>query len=195
MKIAIIGAGSVGGTLGGRFEEVGHRVTYGVRDPAGREKTTTVIDAVKDAELIVLATPWNAAKSAVESAGNLEGKILVDATNPIVPGFKLEHDPSGAERVAQWAKGAKVVKCFNQIGVEVMADPRFGDRRSVLFATGDDAAAKKTVIELARSIGFDCHDAGALANASIVENFAMLWIKLAMQQGFEREWAFGLLKR
>ena len=193
MKIAIIGRGNVGGTLAERFKEAGHQVQFGVRNPEAGE--AGVADAAKQAELVLFATPWNATKDAIQSCGNLEGKIVVDATNPIGPGFKMETEPSGAERVAQWAKGAKVVKCFNQIGFDVMADPEFGDRRSVLFVAGDDAAAKKTVIGLANAIGFDCHDAGALANAGLLENLAMLWIKLAMQQGFGREWAFGLLRR
>jgi 8-hydroxy-5-deazaflavin:NADPH oxidoreductase len=195
VQIAIIGRGNVGGTLGRRFVEAGHQVVFGVRDPDGAAGTATVTDAVKQAEVVLLATPWPAAKDAIQSAGSLEGKILVDATNPIGAGFKLEQDPSGAERVAQWAKGARVVKCFNQVGFDVMENPRFGDRRSVLFAAGDDAKAKETVIGLANAIGFDCHDGGPLANAALLENFAMLWIKLAMQLGFGREWAFGVLKR
>jgi 8-hydroxy-5-deazaflavin:NADPH oxidoreductase len=194
MKIAVIGKGNVGGTLGQRFAEAGHQVVFGMREPEG-PGTASIADAAKQAELVLFATPWSAVKSAVEACGNLEGKIVVDATNPIGPGFKLEHDPSGAERVAQWAKGARVVKCFNQVGVEVMANPRFGDRRAVMFAAGDDAKAKRAVIELADSIGFDCHNAGPLSNAGLLEHFAMLWIAMAMQQGFGREWAFSRVER
>jgi predicted dinucleotide-binding enzyme len=161
MQIAIIGAGRVGTTLGKRFTEAGHVVTYGVRNPddakyAALERRAVVADACAAAAVLVLTTPWAAAQSALASAGDLAGKVLVDATNPIGPGMVLTHGTtdSGAEQVARWAPGARVVKAFNSVGMEVMANPVFGSQRSVLWICGDDAGAVDVVAGLAESIGF-----------------------------------------
>jgi len=129
MKIAIIGAGSVGQTLGRGLAAAGHDVTYGVRDPGANKhdeakasgaRFDTIAAAVEACELALLATPWAAAQAAVEAAGDFGGRPLLDATNPIGPGFTLAHGhtDSGAEQVARWAKNAKVVKVFNTTGVE-----------------------------------------------------------------------------
>src|SRR6266545_1864791 len=95
MKIAIIGAGNVGGTLGSRWAKNGHTVTFGVRNPndeklkkllsgiGGAARAATIREAVDDASVVVLATPWEAAQSAIQAAGKLNGKILIDATNPL----------------------------------------------------------------------------------------------------------------
>ncbi|WKW12091.1 NAD(P)-binding domain-containing protein [Pseudogemmatithrix spongiicola] len=162
MHIAILGAGKVGQTLGARFREVGHDVRYAVRNPADPKYAVLgaaarpVADAVRDAELVLLATPWSAAEAAIVGAGSLAGKILVDATNPIGAGGVLTHgrDDSGAEQVARWAPGARVVKAFNTIGREVMANATFQGRPAVLWLCGDDAAATRVVADLAAAIGF-----------------------------------------
>src|SRR5206468_9099009 len=95
MKIAIIGAGNVGGTLGARWAKNGHTVTFGVRNPGdeklknllsnagGTARAATIAEAVKDASVVLLAIPWDGAQGAIEAAGNLNGKILIDATNPL----------------------------------------------------------------------------------------------------------------
>ncbi|OMF46939.1 hypothetical protein BK138_32485 [Paenibacillus rhizosphaerae] len=67
--------------------------------------------------MILLAFPWQAAKETVESVHNWDGKILIDCTNPIkqdFSGLDFEQGLSGAEQIALWANGARVVKCFNQ---------------------------------------------------------------------------------
>src|SRR3954470_23757438 len=106
MNVAIIGAGKVGTTLGGGLAKAGHRVVYGVRDPSrkdlGGAAVVTVRVAVEGAEAVILATPWDGGKAALEAVGDLGVKPLLDATNPIVPGFKLvvAHTDSGGEQVA-----------------------------------------------------------------------------------------------
>ncbi|MBI2468125.1 MAG: NAD(P)-binding domain-containing protein, partial [Candidatus Rokubacteria bacterium] len=99
MKIAIIGAGNVGGTLGTAWAAKGHDVVFGVRDPreakvqellratGGKARAASVREAAAAAELVLLATPWGAAQDALRAAGDLKGKILVDATNPLKPDF------------------------------------------------------------------------------------------------------------
>ena len=201
MKIAILGAGNVGRTLGNGWKRSGHQVVYVVRDPAkaaseGVEGAVTAPVPV-DADVVVLATPWEAVAPALRSAGNLAGKVLIDATNPLGPGLALAvgHSDSGGETVARLAPGAKTVKAFNTIGFNIMADPSLGDRRAFLPVCGDDAAGKKVVLELGSSLGFDAVDFGPLANARLTEPFAALWITLAYPLGLGREFAFALVRR
>lgn len=202
MQIAILGAGKVGQTLGERFRAAGHAVTYALRDPAAAKyahlagAARPVVEAVRDADLVLLATPWAAAEAALAGAGPLSGKVLVDATNPIGPGGVLTHgrDDSGAEQVARWVPGARVVKAFNTIGREVMANPSFGGRPAVLWLCGDDPDATHTVAALAAAIGFEPIVLGPLARARVLEPSALLWIGSAGVIG-TREFAWGVLRR
>ena len=204
MRIAVIGAGHVGGTLGRRWAEAGHEVTFGVREgsdvhggaPEGA-RVATVPDATRAAEVVLLATPWGAVEDALRGAGPLDGKVLIDATNPLKPGPALDIGPggeSGAERVAALAPGARVVKAFNTTGYNNMANPIYDGEPIVMFYAGDDAGAKRTVHRLASDLGFDPVDAGALVRARELEHLALLWISLAMG-GMGREIAFKLARR
>ena len=205
MMIAIIGAGNVGTTLGRRMADAGHTVIYGVRAPddpkhaeiAGTRQTVdTIAAAAARAEIVILTTSWAGAQDALSAAGNLSGKILVDATNPIGPGMVLTHGTtdSGAEQVSRWAPGARVVKAFNSIGREVMANPRFGDARAVLFMCGDDTAACDAVARLATDIGFEPLRIGPLTRARFIEPAALVWITATAAVG-TREFAWGVLRR
>jgi predicted dinucleotide-binding enzyme len=209
MKIGIIGSGHVGGTLGARWAQGGHRVTFSSRNPGSAEmrelvakaganaSAGTVAEAVADAEVLLLATPWPATRTAVESAGSLEGKVVIDATNPLLPdlsGLEVGTSSSGGELVASWAgAGARVVKAFNTIGYGIMADPHFEGGDAVMFYCGDDAESKRVVHGLAAELGFDAQDAGPLAQARLLEPFALLWISLAMKRGMGM--AFRYLRR
>jgi predicted dinucleotide-binding enzyme len=116
---------------------------------------------------------------------------LASATD--LSGLALGTTTSAAEQVAQWAPGARVVKAFNTVGSNIMADPSFGSNRALLFYCGDDAAAKQTVKSLAGELGFDAQDSGPLRQARLLEPFALLWISLAYGQGYGREFAFQLI--
>src|SRR6059036_1633026 len=120
MKIAVIGAGNVGGTLGTAWANRGHEVVFGVRDAAdpklkellaragGKARAASVKDAAAAAEVAALTVPWPAAQDALRSAGDLRGKILLDCTNPLTPdlsGLTVGSTTSGAEQVAAWAPG------------------------------------------------------------------------------------------
>ncbi len=203
MKISILGAGRVGGTLGAGWHAAGHAVTYGVRDPNDPNHATlsgqaaSVADAVANADLVVLATPWAAAASVLEAAGDFGQRPLIDATNPIGPGMALTHghDDSGAEQVARWATNARVVKGFNTTGFENMGDPTFPAGASVMFVCGDDAEATQMAYDLATDLGFDAVNLGPLRHARELEPMALIWIRMAMQLGHGRAWAFGRLRR
>jgi 8-hydroxy-5-deazaflavin:NADPH oxidoreductase len=211
MKLAIIGAGNVGGVLGQGWAGTGHTIVYGVPSPdgpkyarvaqaAGNAKVTTVADAVGDADAVVLATPWNAVPTALAACGDFAGRPLLDATNPLRFGeagleLAIGFSTSGGEYVASLAKGAAVVKTMNQVGFAVMADAGNYTAPPVMFAAGDDAGAKQLALKLVAELGFDAIDAGPLKIARLLEPLAMLWIDQVMVHGAPGDSAFAFLRR
>jgi len=212
MKIAIIGAGNVGGALGTNWAGKGHDILFGVRDPKA-EKAQAVVakigakaravspaEAAAAADVIVLSTPWPAAEAAIRSMGSLKGKIVLDATNPLTRGpdgiaLEIGHSISAGEKVQGWAQAASVFKTLNTTGFGNMANPVFKGVKSVMFVAGDDAANKPKVMQLVGDLGFEVIDAGPLRNARLLEAHAMLWIDLALVRGQGRDFAFGILRR
>jgi 8-hydroxy-5-deazaflavin:NADPH oxidoreductase len=98
-------------------------------------------DTVKSGDVLLLATPWPVTKDVVQGLGDLTGKVLIDATNPLLPdlsGLAVGANTSGAEQVAGWARCAKVVKAFNTLGSNIMENPAFGGDQPVLFFCGDE---------------------------------------------------------
>ncbi|MEL6362971.1 MAG: NAD(P)-binding domain-containing protein [Pseudomonadota bacterium] len=206
MKIAVVGAGSVGGTLGRRWADVGHTIRFGVPDPqkvkyerlASIPNThiATAVDAAQDADIIVLATPWSATQQAISSLGNLDNRVIIDCTNPLTfdtsgLNLVLGFDTSGGEQVASWANGAHVYKTLNQTGFNVMADPTLFPQRPVMFVAGDLPQHKATILNLVSDLGFDARDAGPLRIARLLEPYAMLWIHLAGTASEGRDFAFA----
>ena len=174
MNIAVLGTGRVGGTLGKRWAQLGHRVVFGTRDPAHEKvapllaqagenaSAASIAEAVKRCEVIVLAIPWPVAQHEL-TRHQLDGKVLIDCTNPLnasFSGLDLGFDTSAAERIATWAKGAKVVKAFNTVSSAAMADPIFAGEPATMFYCGDDESAKRIVGQLAAELGFEAVDAG-----------------------------------
>ncbi|HMV69644.1 MAG TPA: NADPH-dependent F420 reductase [Myxococcota bacterium] len=205
MHIGILGAGNVGGTLGRALARAGHHVHYARRDPGSptpdalrHEGATTgsARDIVARAEVMLLATPWGATQQALTDAGDLGGRALLDATNPLGPGLTLTHGhtDSGGEQVQRWAPTARVVKVFNTTGVENMANPAHDGGRAVMLACGDDDDAVALAVQLAGDIGFDALAFGPLRNARLLEPLARTWIELAMVRKLGRGVAFGLLR-
>lgn len=210
MKIAILGAGNVGGALGQGWASKGHSIFYGVPDPQSEKvrallksigsnaRAGTVREAADASEVIVLATPYPAVRDAVAAAGDLGNKVIIDCTNPLKPdlsGLVVGHTTSAAEQVAEWARGARVIKAFNTTGAGNMSNTNYDGSGITMLIAGDDAAAKSTVMHLASDLGFEPLDAGPLANARLLEPFAMLWIYLAVKQGLGPNIAFKLLRR
>ncbi|MBL7661872.1 NADPH-dependent F420 reductase [bacterium] len=198
MKIAIIGAGNVGKTLGTAWEKKGQSVLYGVRNPKPGTTELEVTAAVTASDVIILAVPWSAMPSVLENKALFRGKVVVDCTNPInsdFTGLTLGNTDSGGETVARMIPEAKVVKAFNSCGFNVMANPEFPTGKATMFVAGDDKAAKETTLELAQSIGFEAIDAGPLVQSRYLEATAWLWISMAMKYGLGREIAFSLLRR
>ncbi len=210
-KIAILGAGSVGGALGKGWAKAGHEVFFAVRggsaesdarlaalveETGGRKGTAAEMAALAD--VVVLAVPWGATEEAIRSAGDLSGKVVLDATNPLLPnlsGVDVPPAGSGGQQVAAWAPGARVVKVFNTTGANNMENPAYGEGAATMLYAGDDGDAKSVAHQLAADLGFEPQDAGPLAASALLESLALLWITLAYPRGLGREIAFRLMRR
>ena len=199
MKIAVLGFGNVGAQLGKLWAKKGHEVTAGLREGSkDRQKAAdagvnvaTPADAVKGAEVVVIALPWSAVESTVKTL-SLDGKVVVDAANPVDQNLSVLTPPAGsaAQTVAQQAKGARVVKAFNTIGAALMGDATFD-----MMYCGDDAAAKKIVDSLIADTGMKPVDVGPLSNAGYLEQIAGLWIDLVVKQRRPGAFGFNLVKK
>lgn len=210
MKIAIIGSGNVGSVLGRRLAQAGHTICFATRTPAsdklasilatmsGQGRAAEVAEAVKDADVVIYAAPYDQAESILAAAGDFRNSVLVDCTNPLNATFdalQLGHTESAGEKLALWAPTARVVKAFNTTSVATMTDPRYGGQIATQFYCGDDDQAKQTVAELITQLGMEPVDAGPLRNARYLEATAMLYIHLAVRGGWGGHCALKMLKR
>lgn len=208
-SIAVVGTGNVGGALGSRLAAAGHDVVYGARDPASDQvrelaarssgaRVAAVPDAADGAEVVILAVPWGAVSALPDQLGDLAGRILVDATNPLaadLTGLTVGGDTSAGEQVAALWPQARVVKAFNTTGAGNLGDPSYPDGPLVMAVCGEDSDAKRTVGGLAKDIGFEPLDAGGIDMARQLEQFALLWIRMAVGQRHGPDFGFRLVRR
>jgi predicted dinucleotide-binding enzyme len=174
MKISIIGQGNVGSALRKGAEKPG----YEVRTTGSDAEELRAAGAWGD--IIILAIPASARRDAIRNLGDIEGKTLVDPTNLLNADWSYAGDlkKSGAEQVQEWAPGARVVKAFNTVFAQNMSTGKVkGDSLSLLVA-GDDADAKKQVLDLGKAIGFEPVDVGQISNARYLEALGFLNIQL-----------------
>jgi NADPH-dependent F420 reductase len=208
-KIGMLGTGRMAINLSRLWAAKGHRIFIGSRDP---QKAKTVAANVEGAvqggsyretaafaDVLALAIPWTAVTATLPNLGLLDGKILIDMTNPVeqtAVGMQLAigHTTSFAEEIAQLTPGARVVKAYNSIYFDVLTDPQFGDQNASAFICGDDVTAKEVVAQLSQDIGFDPVDSGPLSNARLLEPLAVLWMQLAFSS-HGTDIALKLLKR
>jgi 8-hydroxy-5-deazaflavin:NADPH oxidoreductase len=190
MRIAIIGAGNVGGGLGTAFAAVGHDVVFGVRDPES-EKTRTALaaapgaraaaarEAVDGADVVVFALRWDVVPGIVAGLPSLAGRIVIDAMN------RFGGDParSTTQDLADLLPGAKLAKAFNTIGFENLTTARERTAPAAMLVAGDDPDAKRAAMSLAGELGFEPEDAGPLANAKALEEMVKVWLVLAQAHG------------
>jgi predicted dinucleotide-binding enzyme len=212
MKIAVIGTGRLGASVGKALSE-DHDVTFGSRDPDSDSVHKLIIDsehgaaaaepevATQDADVVVLAVPWEVAEETVTSIGDLEGKILADCTNPLtddLTGLVVGTDDSAAERIARAAPGARVVKAFSTTGSGNIdrpeLDPETGERVQ-MFYCGDDGEAKDVIAGLIQDMGMEPVDCGALFAARYLEALAGLWVHLAHRQSWGPNFTFQAVRR
>ena len=212
MKVGVLGSGDVAKVLGAGFLKHGHEVVMGTRtiaklaewqkqNPKG--KVGSFADAAKFGELVVLAVKGNAAAEVLLAAGskNLDGKPIIDATNPIADApptngvlkFFTHLDESLMERLQQEFPAAHFVKAFNSVGSALMVNPQFKAGKPTMFICGNDESAKRIVNGVLEQFGWETTDMGKVEAARAIEPLCMLWCIPGL---LRQEWnhAFKLLK-
>ena len=190
MRVGIIGSGNMGSAFARRVSAAGHEVFIASRNiDDARKVASSVGERVRavpleqladSADIIIAATPYAEQATAIRGAGRLEGKPVVEISNPLkddMSGLAIGHTTSAAEEVAKAAPGAKIVKAFNTVFAQLLGGSP-GEGRVQVFYAGDDEGAKRTVHSLIESMGFDPLDAGPLKNARYLEPLGMLNIYL-----------------
>jgi 8-hydroxy-5-deazaflavin:NADPH oxidoreductase len=191
--IGVIGAGTVGLAVGSALQRAGHDVVYGLREGSSSAAevksaggTAVSLREAAQRKLVLLAVPANALPDTVRGLGDLQGRVVIDATNSFGAS-------QGGVALQALVPGAHVVKAFNTTGAENMGDARRLAQAPVMPICGDDAASKELVIGIVRDIGFEAIDAGPLKNAELLESMARLWVSL-VRGGMGRDWAFAITR-
>jgi predicted dinucleotide-binding enzyme len=205
MRIAVLGAGNVGGSFGRAAVAAGHDVVLAAAHPEkaqavaaeiGAQAAATNVEAVQGAQVVVLAVPGTeAADVTAEIAPALTGAVVVDATNPLnatFDGLAIE-GISGTAAVQQAAGSTPVVKAFNTVFAGRYADPVEDGAPLKVLVAGDDAAARATVSQLASSLGFAPVEVPSLRFARSLEEIAFLNIALNAGNGWVWQSHFQLV--
>jgi 8-hydroxy-5-deazaflavin:NADPH oxidoreductase len=189
MRIAVIGKGNIGGSLGGKWLAAGHDVVYGARDGSGEGPGGAPVrgigDALKDADVVVLAVPGQVVADVVtEHGAALAGKTVIDAVNRIgAPEF------DSRAIIADAAPQARYVRAFNSLGWENFADPMPGT--NLFFAADPDARA--TAEELIKAVGLEPAFLGDATATATVDGLLPLWFALVQQNGGNRRVALRII--
>ncbi len=187
MQIGILGTGNVGQTLGRRWAEAGHQITFGSRDPASKGSLEAPVarpaKVVADNEVVINATPGAASLALVTEIGAavFAGRVLVDVANAGMPGFELVYPNSSlAEQLQAALPETKVVKTMNTAAMTVMTNPIVLPVSSV-FVSGDDPDAKSTVKSLLKDFGWTDEsivDLGGIRSARGPEHYFLMFAAL-----------------
>jgi predicted dinucleotide-binding enzyme len=213
MKVGVLGSGDVARVLGSGFLKHGHDVMMGTRTSAKlaawanqnpKGHVGAFSDAAKFAELVVFAVKGTVALEALRAAGaeNLQGKVVIDATNPIADAppthgvltFFTNLNESLMERLQRECAEARFVKAFNSVGHSLMVNPQFAAGKPTMFICGNSETAKQTVRGILDQFGWEAADMGTVEAARAIEPLCMLWCIPGL---LRNEWshAFKLLTR
>jgi predicted dinucleotide-binding enzyme len=213
MKVGVIGSGDVGKTLAAGFLKHGHETMIGTREPAKlaewlkanpKAKVGGSSETAVFSEVVVLAVKGTVAAEALRAAGskNLEGKLVIDACNPIADAppvngvlkFFTTHDQSLMEQLQKEFPGAHLVKAFNSVGAPRMINPEFKGGKPTMFICGNDEHAKAKATKILDQFGWETADMGKAEAARAIEPLCMLWCILGFTKN---EWthAFKLLRQ
>ena len=201
MRFGILGTGRVGLTLAGKLLELGHETMIGSRSASHPEANAwaeqagagasvgTFADAAGFGEMVVNATGGMVSLQVLDAAGsgNLEGKVLIDVSNPLdfsegfPPSLSVANTDSLAEQIQAAHPGARVVKTFNTMSAPLMVQPSLVPGHHSVFLSGNDTDAKAAVADLQVSFGWpreDILDLGDITTARGPEMFLPLWVRL-----------------
>ena len=178
MDITVIGAGRIGGNIARQLARPGHTLTLSfARDTAALQTLAGEIggtvappaDAVAAADVVVIAVPWSVVPQALEQAGSLAGKIVVDTTNQYGAGPMSAAGQTAAAFNAARMDGARYTKSFNTLTSAFQVQTAHRDPRVVQWICGDDEDAKTIVAGLIRDAGYEPVDVGGTAGCAVME--------------------------
>ena len=206
MNITLIGSGNMARGIGTRLVAGGTSLTFYGRDAQQASalaselgaRSTSDLDEALDADVVILAAPYQANLAlAADLAPRLEGKVLVDISNPLnasYDGLVTEPDTSAAEEIAKAAPGARVVKAFNTTFAGTLVEGVVGGQTLDVFLAGDDDDAKAVIARLVESGGLVATDVGPLHRARQLEGLALLGITLQFRPGTQFGTAWKLVR-
>ncbi len=196
MRIAVIGTGKIGGTLGRAWAGAGHQVTFGSRHPGGTSvatdtgaAVTDIGDALDAAEVVLLALPGRSVGELLtEHAARLDGNLVIDATNQVGAA-----GANAAAAIAAAAPAARYVRAFNTLGWENFAQPLFDGVPADLFFSAP-ASDRSVVEQLISDVGLRPAYLGD-GRQDVVDGVLPLWLTLVQVRGGNRHLAFRILER
>lgn len=202
MRISVLGAGKIGGTIGKKWAEKGHAVTFGVRDASASKVTdllssiegnvaaSSIGKAIEDAEVVLLAIPGMAVEETLtDHLHALDGKIVIDATNKVGQSIMNSLDV-----IRVHAPEARLFRAFHNLGWENFANPIIGGVQADLFYCGEAGPDQEVVNGLIGDVGIRPVYIGGLEQASLVDSLTGLWFGLAILGGRGRHLAFKMLE-
>jgi predicted dinucleotide-binding enzyme len=202
LNIAVLGAGNIGGTLGRKWAQAGHKVTFGVTDPSGPKSQAlradlgdgvaigSVEDALSAGDIVLVALPGAAVEQTVaENDALLDGKVIIDAANNMGSGGP----PNNLSTCEKYAPNARVYRAFNTLGWENFANPIVGGVQADLFYCGPDGDDRTSVEQLISDVGLRPIWVGGLEEIERVDAILGLWFTLAARRGYGRRLAFKVL--
>lgn len=211
MKIAFIGCGQVGAPLADHLQRMGHDITLATHDPNSASVRKALArnvklnvdapkEAVSHAEIVFLATPFQANESALKSvADEISGKILVDCTNPVGPNLShgLNSVQAGSEMIQTLLPHTFIVKAFTIYGFENFENSAYPayNVKPVMMYCGKDPAAKEVVAKLIAQLGWDPLDVGGLEQALHLEHMTLLWVRMVRVNGHSPNLVWAALAR
>lgn len=197
MNHAVLGTGMVGKAIASKLVSLGHSVRMGARtsdNPAAAAWAAesggshgTFAQAAAGAEIVWNCTNGQASLEALSQAGaeNLAGKVLIDIANPLdfsqgfPPVLSVQGRDSLGEQIQRAFPAARVVKTLNTMNCLLMVDPTRVSGETEVFLSGNDAAAKATVVDLLKSFGWPAPlDLGDISTARGTEAWLPLWVRL-----------------
>ena len=203
LRIAVLGAGNIGGTLGRKWAVAGHKIFFGVNNPDGERaqglraelgsKVTigSATDALADSDVVVMALPGKAMdEMIITHAAQLDGEIIIDTAN------RLGGGPMNSFATFQThTPHARIFRAFNTLGWENFANPVFDGIQADLFYCGPDGDAREVAEQMIADVGLRPILLGDVDQVSLVDAVGSLWFALVFRQGKGRNLAFKVLSR